>query len=93
MTLRQALPAIRSLARELALAPLASSCTCGHISMVHTAGSGWCRGRRCSCRQFTGWYPNRARDFERFGIALVKRLQTQASQGVRNKMKKSKKRT
>lgn len=94
ITLRQAMPAIRTLARELSLAPLATSCTCGHVSIAHgVLGLGACHGRvkhrRCSCQRFVGWYPNKARDFERFGKLLVKRLQTQPRRRVTRKSKKS----
>jgi len=98
MTLRQALPAIRTLARELSLAPLATMCTCGHVHIAHgVLCGGPCSGRTarraCRCQKFVGWYPHRARDFERFGKLLVKRLQTQGGRRVTRKVNKSKKRT
>lgn len=98
MTLKQAMPTIRSLAMELALAPMASGCTCGHVCLVHANhGRGACAGRtggrQCRCQVFQGWYPNRARDFERFGRMLVTLLNRQATadQRAAGKMKKSKK--
>ncbi len=78
-TARQALPTIRALAKEHSLDQAASSCTCGHIGLVHAdRGTGRCHGRpRCRCLAFRGIFTSRQRLLERFGVALVARLKAE----------------